>query len=859
MTEVSLHDEFGSDESFVVSGCIQRCRDAGIPDSLLLPIRPWNRPDAKGGGAGKAPAAYSHQIGEWVGLTSWTSMPVHPGNLHDASELGGNAGLILGVPATVTTATGRTAALQFAAIDIDLDEPTPDKPLHDEAGLIADRNTILTEIARAFGPLTLVRESRPYRGLVLAAHGGLLPGRKCAFRVMKPTLAHDAIQIGKIELLTTGQQCVIAGRHSQGYPLLWHRADAPDAPRLPYPPITTGLPVTGDFNEILRILADAFTRLRALGFRIELVSAANPNSGPVSEQELAPADLSVPELVAVIDSMTNVGEVDYDTFQSVMLAIAGTVRGISAHRGELSAGDTAALEAAVVGWMVRWDHAHCPDAEAALASWRGDWGRPDKERRSGWSKLCAVHRQLTRDSAANDFTDASPAAEARRREHIHKVAQARDIISRHRMEMPDRSAPQVGSAGTAGESGTPGAPGPDLTTALLEKLSAPSSGDYFAEAKAALFEPADQGEPTAGIASKQLTILTPDQCSDARQRPYVVKRLIGMGDTGILSGLPGAGKSALAPHWAYAVAQGRSVHGLRVRPGPVLYVAAEDGDGMRVRIRALLARYGDAPNFHLIPHDVDLMHDGASLTALIDAVRQIRPVLIVIDTLKRAFPGIKENSGEDDGMGRVIYVSRGLTRICNSAVLILHHMPHGADRSRGHTSLPADVDVDMVIRTNPETKVRTVSFLKNRNGTSDKTFNFGVRAETLGFDEDGDPITAVVAEEVCDTPAPMTKSPESGLSDMEKKALHVLREITSPGSRVTEDAWKAECEKRRISGATQTKGRTQAFTRTHGPLINAGLIGMGDGMVWVIPQQREVTEFEAQVMRPVGKPFEGLV
>jgi hypothetical protein len=820
------------DHVFAVSGCIHRCIEAGVPQPLVIPLRPWDKPSKPPGpdgktDAGKSPAFFNGD--KWQHLKDWRTEPVHPGILHDASELGANAGLLLGTPVTVT-------GPQFLAIDVDLDQPAP----AEEPGMVQARNLCVSALAGAFGPDLLIRESRPYRALALLAHADIHPGHKTTYKLAIRS-PEGSVSIGKVEVLSTGQQCLIAGKHPHGYLIKWHRAGRPDERRLPAPPIQDGIATVPSFDAAMQTLAVAFDTLRKQGLEITLASQANASNAPVPAAELAPADLTIDDLIAVIDGMLNVAAVDYDTYADVLISIDGTAKGIIAHRGELSAANRNTLESAVVRWMCRWDHRNRPSPEDALAAWQGDWGRPDKERRKGWARLTRLYKDLTRADPADAF-DPSPEAEEQRRRHTEAVVRAASVIAKHPLDyLPDT---------------TPTPAGGIDRDRLFDSLGKSSGGDYFAEAKAEMFKPVSPDEPPPASTST-LTILTPSQCGDARQRPYVIKRIIGMGDTGILSGLPGAGKSALAPHWAYAVAQGRKVHGLRVRQGPVLYVAAEDGDGMRVRVRALMARYGDAPDFHLIPHDVDLMHDGASLTDLINAVRRIRPILIVIDTLKRAFPGIKENSGEDDGMGRVIYVSRGLARICNSAVLILHHMPHGADRSRGHTSLPADVDVDMVIKTNPDTKVRTVSFLKNRNGTSDKTMSFGVREQQLGADEDGDPITAVVVDEISDQAIQRPTSPESKLSEIEGKALNVLRDIAPPGTKVTEEAWKLECENQRISTATTLKGRNQAFNRTHGPLIAAKLIGMGDGMAWTIPQQREVAEFEAE-RKPVGKPLEGL-
>jgi hypothetical protein len=103
----------------------------------------------------------------------------------------------------------------------------------------------------------------------------------------------------------------------------------------------------------------------------------------------------------------------------------------------------------------------------------------------------------------------------------------------------------------------------------------------------------------------------------------VVKGLIAPRDVLILFGPPGAGKSVIGPHIAYAVARGVAMFGRRTRGGPVLYVAAEDPHGMRQRVTALRLAHGDAPGFWLVEGVSDLLAekrgDAAALRAVVGA------------------------------------------------------------------------------------------------------------------------------------------------------------------------------------------------------------------------------------------------
>ena len=174
----------------------------------------------------------------------------------------------------------------------------------------------------------------------------------------------------------------------------------------------------------------------------------------------------------------------------------------------------------------------------------------------------------------------------------------------------------------------------------------------------------------------------PADCAKTVSRPYVIKHLLRPGDVAALIGPPSSGKSVLAPHIAYAVAQGRPLFGLKTKPGRVLYAAAEDANGMEQRVQALFNRHGDAPDFGLLP--IGNMRDPATAREFEAAVREWKPALVVIDTLGAAWAGLDENSSVD--MGGVVAMARNVTS-SGCACLIVHHVAkHGgrlAPRSFG--------------------------------------------------------------------------------------------------------------------------------------------------------------------------------
>ena len=297
-------------------------------------------------------------------------------------------------------------------------------------------------------------------------------------------------------------------------------------------------------------------------------------------------------------------------------------------------------------------------------------------------------------------------------------------------------------------------------------------------------------------------------------------------------GAPGVGKSVFAPDLAYAVAQGREFHGRRVKQGKVFYVAAEDHHGMQTRLTALRNRYGDADSLTLVGGISDLLNTkngekwSRHTLALAHAVRSEKPALLVIDTLAMSFPGLEENSAE--GMGRVMAVARKLTK-WGAAVLLVHHdtKDGGNGLPRGHSLLNGALDVSLHL-TRSTGGVVAGRLTKNRNGGTDLELGFRIHGVEIGIDEDGDPITAAVADPV----APGSGDDGDRLTKPQCAALNHLSDLLD-GNRqwVSEADWREACVgDRQVSGSENAGSRAKAFRRAVSDLRRLGSIQFQDGM-----------------------------
>lgn len=308
--------------------------------------------------------------------------------------------------------------------------------------------------------------------------------------------------------------------------------------------------------------------------------------------------------------------------------------------------------------------------------------------------------------------------------------------------------------------------------------------------------------PDKPAKAARLRLLSPAECANAPRRGYIVKGFLAPGDLGCIFGAPGAGKSLIAPHIGFRLAQGRPAFGMRTKPGPVFYVAAEDPHGMRGRVQALRIRHGDAPAFRLVEGVSDLFAPAADdLDALRVAIAEQRPSLVLVDTLAMAFPGLEENAAES--MNRVVAIGRKLT-VNGAAVVLVHHDTKAQGPTpRGHSALNGALDVALQLFPRDESGVVRGKLTKNRNGSCERDIAFRISTETLGDDEDGDPVTAALVDELEAGSAPKAER----LSRGEEAALQIYDGLEAGGA-VTEEAWRAACiDGRTVSASDDRKSR----------------------------------------------------
>src|SRR3954451_12855450 len=143
--------------------------------------------------------------------------------------------------------------------------------------------------------------------------------------------------------------------------------------------------------------------------------------------------------------------------------------------------------------------------------------------------------------------------------------------------------------------------------------------------------------------------------SDLEKLPppeWLIEPLLMVDSQAILFGAPGEGKSFVALSFALCVATGRDWLGHRVKQGPVIYVAAEGGRGIRKRVQAWQKEHRiDSVESMFFLLEAPQLHVSKDLPKLLNTTAQLpkMPVLVVLDTLARTMVGGDENAAKDVG------------------------------------------------------------------------------------------------------------------------------------------------------------------------------------------------------------------
>ena len=308
---------------------------------------------------------------------------------------------------------------------------------------------------------------------------------------------------------------------------------------------------------------------------------------------------------------------------------------------------------------------------------------------------------------------------------------------------------------------------------------------------------------------------------------YVVRGLIGSGSAVVIYGDSNSGKTFFTLDLALHIAAGQSWREHRVQAGLVVHIAAEGGDGIRNRLAACRkeAPWTHGAPFAVLSQTVDLLDPLADTGALIELIQAAeettgaKVAAIVLDTLARVMVAGNENDSRD--MSAFIANVDRIRAETGAAVMIVHHCGKDSSKgARGHSSLRAAVDTEILIEGLEGTRIATVT--KQRDMPSGQRYAFDLVPIEIGTDlEDGTRITSCV---VAVTDAPVTK--QRGPSGKQQNAILRVVEAEARGGRPILTTGEIIRLARDHLGIPKSSARSAVLSLTAGQFLTSTIGGL---------------------------------
>lgn len=255
-------------------------------------------------------------------------------------------------------------------------------------------------------------------------------------------------------------------------------------------------------------------------------------------------------------------------------------------------------------------------------------------------------------------------------------------------------------------------------------------------------------------------------------RSWWIRGYIPAASVILLYGDPACGKTTLVTDIAGHIATGMTWCGITAKKGRVLYVAAEDFYGARLRLESWFEHRGlPVDNVDVLDCPV-VIADESDVNAVIAYIKTLPepPAVLVVDTLALSMGSFSENND----MQLFCNGATKIKRETGVTVAVIHHCGHGdKGRSRGGSQLPANADAIFAVERRED--ICFMSCQKMKNGPEPKPLSWRMDGvSTRWLDEDGQPITSVVL-------TPVSVPPQTAslpvLGGNQQKALEVLKTL----------------------------------------------------------------------------------
>lgn len=296
-----------------------------------------------------------------------------------------------------------------------------------------------------------------------------------------------------------------------------------------------------------------------------------------------------------------------------------------------------------------------------------------------------------------------------------------------------------------------------------------------AAADAAVRNGHDPGQPLTPLARIEAAVYGTEALKAMPPANPLVDGLLDLDSLALIYGSSGASKTFLAVDLALHVATGSWWNGCAVKPGPVVYVAAEGARGLGRRITAWQHHHQvyDLERHHPIwwvTMPINL-HNASWAGTFAEFCEARTPALVVIDTLARCMAGGDENSAKDAGV--VIDHLDRIKRRTGACVAPVHHSGKDASSgARGSSALRAAVDTELEVSSTDD--IVTLKITKQKDHV------------------EGNPrrLARIPVADSCVLTPDRGQTATTGLKSSHQHALDTLHAITIPGG-VSSTAWEA--------------------------------------------------------------------
>ncbi|MCC7173088.1 MAG: AAA family ATPase [Planctomycetes bacterium] len=262
--------------------------------------------------------------------------------------------------------------------------------------------------------------------------------------------------------------------------------------------------------------------------------------------------------------------------------------------------------------------------------------------------------------------------------------------------------------------------------------------------------------PRSSTPKPPCELLTIQQLYEMPTPRAVVAGLMRVGEFVVVYGVPACLKSFVVLDLILKIAAGLHWWGRKTIQGAVLYLAGEGAGGLKKRIKAWAIKYQVDPcalDVRVLPRAIALMEE-AEFKPLLEAIAalDVKPTVIVVDTLARYMIGGDENSAQD--MGLFIARCNELHAATGATIVVIHHKKKNQPTERGSSALRGAADVMIEVKREGY-RVELVGD-KSKDDAPLPSIHLEANQVWVEIDEDGASVTSLALQEV---DPPSTEAP----------------------------------------------------------------------------------------------------